>query len=201
MNNVEKRFVDTYEVINSIEIGKQEILLGKDVKKELQYMVCYSSFDNPLGFEQFYDAVASKDYLEMLCEYSKRITQHIETLTNERSELQIPLSTLTIEDCYPDNYKESIVGKLVAIKPEILKDEYKYSHHQICIVKSGFGAEANSRGRAVFVKRLFDGKESRWNREDILGEVVPDRCPAWAKEKLIDIKNIEEKQKTKEVER
>ena len=39
------------------------------------------------------------------------------------------------------------------------------------------------RGSAVFCKNLYDGKNTRYERMDVLGEVKPERMPDWAKEK------------------
>lgn len=50
-------------------------------------------------------------------------------------------------------------------------------------VTGGFGASANARGSAVFCKNLYDGKNTRYERMDVLGEVKPERMPDWAKEK------------------
>ena len=53
----------------------------------------------------------------------------------------------------------------------------------IFLVTGGFGASANARGSAVFCKNLYDGKNTRYERMDVLGEVKPERMPDWAKEK------------------
>ena len=36
---------------------------------------------------------------------------------------------------------------------------------------------------AVFCKNLYDGKNTRFERMDVLGEIKPERMPDWAKEK------------------
>ena len=36
---------------------------------------------------------------------------------------------------------------------------------------------------SVFCKNLYDGKNTRYERMDVLGEVKPERMPDWAKEK------------------
>ena len=49
----------------------------------------------------------------------------------------------------------------------------------------GFGASANARGSAVFCKNLYDGKNTRYERMDVLGEVKPECMPDWAEKKAI----------------
>ena len=60
-------------------------------------------------------------------------------------------------------------------------------------VVGGFGASANSRGSAVYVTNLYNGKTSRFERCDIQGEVKPEHIPHWALEKLADIRGHEKK--------
>ncbi len=57
---------------------------------------------------------------------------------------------------------------------------------------------ANARGSAVFCRNLYDGKDTRYERMDVLGEVKPERMPDWAKEKAAAISR---KHKTKGQER
>ena len=51
-------------------------------------------------------------------------------------------------------------------------------------VTGGFGASANSRGSAVFCTNLHTGKNTRFERMDVMGEVKPECMPDWAKEKI-----------------
>ena len=89
-------------------------------------------------------------------------------------------------------------GKVIAIKPDTLRNEYRRADRQLYFVTGGFGAEANSRGSAVFCKNLHTGENTRFERRDVMGEVKPDRLPDWAKEA---IKKLPEKKKHKDRER
>ena len=182
---MEKRFVDTYEVLQSLSLGTNEVIFAEDISKEFPYLVCYCSYDNPLNVEHFFEAIAGDDYVEMMVEYLDRAKKQLEIIKSERKSIDMPYSVVKADDCLPNDYKESIVGKVVAIKPSALKPEYRYAEKQIVLVVGGFGAEANARGRAVYTKNVYTGKESRWNREDILGEMK--NLPEWAKLKLNEL--------------
>lgn len=67
--------------------------------------------------------------------------------------------------------------------PSLLSERLKMPVY-ITLVKSGFGAYGNSRGRAVFTKNIYHGYESRCNREDIMGVIREDCIPDWVTEKL-----------------
>lgn len=45
----EKRMIGSYEVEHSIHLGDKEVILGVDKKKQYPFMVCYCTYDNPLG--------------------------------------------------------------------------------------------------------------------------------------------------------
>ena len=96
----------------------------------------------------------------------------------------------------------SIENNVVAIRADCLRPEYRTADKQLVLITGGFGSHANSRGRAVYTTNLYSGKESRWNREDILGIVKPEYMPDWAKERLKQIQAERQiKQKKQEMER
>ena len=184
----EKRMVDTYKVTHAIHVGDREILFAVDEgKTDCPYMVCYCSWDNPLGIEQFFDAAGSDDYLEMMSEFTDRVRAQLEAVRAARDKITVPLSPFTPEHCTPNNYGESIKNKVVVIRTERLRPEYRTADNQLVLAVSGFGTYANARGRAVYTVNLYSGKESRWNREDILGVLKTEYMPDWAKEQLKQI--------------
>lgn len=122
----EKRMVDTYEVTHAIHVGDREILFAvDDGKTDCPYMVCYCSWDNPLGIEQFFDAAGSDDYLEMMSEFTDRVQAQLEAVKAERNKIAVPLSPFAPEYCTPNDYGESIENKVVVIRAERLRPEYR----------------------------------------------------------------------------
>lgn len=192
----EKRMVDTYEVQHAIYVGDKEILFAVDDRiTHCPYMVCNCTWDNPLGVGCFSEAAGSADYLEMMTEIISRVTSQLEVVKAERDRITVPLQSVTLEHCYPNDYSESIENKVVVIRAECLRPEYRTAEKQLVLATGGFGAYANARGRAVYTVNLYSGKEARWNREDILGKVKPEYMPDWAKEGL---KQLEDERKAKQ---
>ncbi|HCA30104.1 MAG TPA: hypothetical protein DEP23_11315 [Ruminococcaceae bacterium] len=190
----EKRMVDTFEVKHAIHVGDKEVLFCVDQKKTgTPYMVCYCTWNNPLGIEQFFEAAGSDDYLEIMTEFTNRVRSQLEIVKAERDKITVPLSAFTGEQCIPNDYGKSIENKVVVIRASSLRPEYQTADKQLVLATGGFGAHANSRGRAVYTVNLYSGKESRWNREDILGIIKPEHLPDWAKERL---KQIEAERQT-----
>lgn len=185
-----KRMVDTYEVKHAIHVGDKEILFLVDEEiTSCPYIVCNCSWDNPLGVDQYSDAMGSADYLEMMTEFTERVRKQLEAGKAERHKITVPLQPFTLKHCIPNDYKESIENKVVIICPECLRPEYRTADKQLVLAIGGFGAHGNSRGRAVYTVNLYSGKESRWNREDILGTLKPEYMPDWAKERLKQIQD------------
>ena len=65
------------------------------------------------------------------------------------------------------------------------------SYHSLLrkYVDSGFGVEANSRGRACYGWDLYRRKRVRINRPQVLGIVPEDKLPDFAKKTLADIQS------------
>lgn len=78
-------------------------------------------------------------------------------------------------------------GKVVAIRPDILKDQYKTPDDQLFLAEGGFGCHPNSRGRKVFGQFLKDGEETYYQRSELIGVVKDEHLPEWAKQKLSEM--------------
>ena len=104
---------------------------------------------------------------------------------------------MTSNDCTPISHSDSIEGKIVVIKSDVLRREYQMPTHQIKLCTGGFGSHPNSRGSACYCTDLYSGESSRFERYDILGTIPEDKLPDWAKKGLADIRSKQsEKKKT-----
>ena len=92
----------------------------------------------------------------------------------------IDTTPLTKADCTPLSHEDDLNGKVVVIKPEVLRREYQMATNQIKLCTGGFGAYPHSRGSACFCVDLYSGKESRFERQDILGTLEQSQLPQWA---------------------
>ena len=182
MNN-KKRMAGNYEITQSIRVGEKEIVFGVDEKDEHPYFCAYYECDEILG--QYYDCLKSKDYAEIVGIYAQRIQEQGNRLKEERSSVTVPTDRITADMCIPDDYKKSIEGKVIVIRPEVLRHEYQTADRQLWLCTGGFGSHANSRGSACYCTNLYSGKETRWERRDVLGEMK--ELPEWAKDRLLAI--------------
>ena len=177
----EKRMIDKFEIIHSLQIGTREVVVG--VSPEQEFMCCFCTQD---GMREYYsEAMASDDYLEIMELYTDRLKGQVAALQSQRKTLHIPLDMLGEEHCLPLLDSDDITGKVVAVKPSSLRYEYRRADCQLILVTNGSGARGYSRGTSVYGVNVFTGRrDGRWARLDILGEVRPECLPQWVKDRL-----------------
>lgn len=178
------RMIDKYKIIHALQIGAREVVVG--VSPEQEFMCSFCTQDRVR--EYYTEAMASDDYLEIMELYTDRLKGQIAAIQAQRKALQIPLDMLGQEQCFPLRDSDDITGKVVAVKPNSLRYEYRRADCQLILVTNGSGARRYPRGTSVFGINVFTGrKDGRWTRTDFLGEVKPECLPQWAKDRLSSI--------------
>jgi hypothetical protein len=134
---------------------------------------------------QYDRIIYSSSYLAVVEEFIGAIEQKIVALRSEFEKTDYRSEPITAAECYPHDYGENLVGEVVAIKADALRPEFRRGDVQMVLVGGGFGANGNSRGSAVFCYHLNNGKPTRFERHDVLGEIK--ELPDWAKERVVAI--------------
>ena len=200
----EKRMAGDYEIIHALRIGDREIVLGENPAGvgEERYMCAFCE-GNTL-FANYTEVMVSDDYLELVRLFGERVAEQAEKtrIALNGPKIQgIPNTPITAEGCEVIGRGDDIRGKVVVIKPEVLRQEYRRATSQLHLCTGGFGASPNSRGNACFCTELYSGKTTRFERSDILGTIEVERLPEWAKHYLILVmqdKQTEKKAKDRE---
>ena len=182
-DSTEKRMAGDYEIIQAVQIGDREVVLGENPQDEtgMKYM-CAFCRQNAL-FAEYSEVMASDDFPEIVELFGQRIAEqaqktHIEL--NKPRIQGIDDHPITAEGCIPISHEDDLHGKIVVIKPEVLRREYQMATNQIKLCTGGFGAYPHSRGSACFCVDLYSGKEARFERQDILGTLERSQLPQWA---------------------
>ena len=192
----EKRMVETFEVKHAIHIGDKEVLFCVDKNNtETSYMVCNCTWDNPLNVDHFFDGMGSNDYIEVMTEFVGRVQAQLTQVTAERDSISVPNACFSPEQCILIDHNMNLENKIAVLRQSSLRPEYHSGDKQLVLITGGFGASPNPRGRAVFTVNLYSGKEARWNREDILGILKPEHIPQWAKERLSQLRAVQQKKR------
>ena len=196
MNQDEKRMADSYEIEFALMVNGKEIVFGTDEKTALRYMVGFCSLDPIFGIEHYHNCIATGSYAEALKEIGERVRTEAEKSFSIQQERGI-FETLSYDDCIPGSEHEHYAGRLIVVRSEILQKDKQTADYQLCRAESGFGCSGSARGRAVYVRTVYDNREMRYDREDILGVIKPERIPGWAKARLLE----EQKKKQDQFER
>ena len=183
----EKRMAGDYEIFQAISIGTKEVVMGEspEASADERYMCAYCTMNEI--FAQYSGVMVSGDYTEMLELFQERVREETAKLREELAQPEregIDDSPVTNEGFVPVSYDDELKGKVIVIRPDVLKREYQRATRQYQLCTGGFGASPNSRGSACFCTNIYNGKESRFERRDVLGIVPEDQMPDWVKENL-----------------
>lgn len=195
---MEKRMAGDYEIIHAFHIGDKEIVIGENVNApgDERYMCAFCEKNEILGL--YSDLWVSDDFCEIAKLYADRLSEQAE---KTRAALFTPkfqgidTTPLTKADCSPISYKDDLNGKIVVIKQEVLRQEYRRATNQIKLCTGGFGASPNSRGSACYCVDLYSRTTSRYERQDVMGTLREDQLPKWAALGLDQYRN-EQRQKS-----
>lgn len=197
----EKRMMGDYEVTHAIHIGDNEIVMGENMSSKTGdfYMVA-DCVRNDM-FMRYENCYVSADFTELAEMFAQRLTEQVQKLKMEQEKITVSKTPFTAEQCTPVKSMD-VTNKIIVIKPEELRPEYRMSVNQLYVVTGGNGARGNARGRAVFCTSLYNKENERFNRSDILGVMQPEKLPEWAKNNLAEITAKRDKAKNhKEKER
>lgn len=199
--NTEKRIIagTGYEVIQEIHIGDKEILVAEKPNELRNGRYLIVDYIEKFPLCEYCNCEASNDYLEIMQEYTKRLSRQIEVVRSGIAPADFQVEVIAADKCYLLEHDQNIEGKVVAVKAEALRREYQRGDRQLILVTGGFGAQGCASGNAVYCYQLYNGKNARYERYDILGEIK--QLPQWAEKRLEMIKTANEaerKQKKKD---
>ena len=191
-----KRMAGPYEITHAIHIGDREIVLGENPADTdgVPYMCAYCEANDIIA--SYYDSVGGEDYAEIVGIFGERIEEQAE-ITQEKLRQECmdgeQSILVTEKDCTLITSEDDLSNQVVVIRADVLRPEYRSARYQLRLCTGGFGASPHSRGSACYCKDLVTGKDSRFERRDILGVMEPDELPQWVYDGLAAIKQAEKK--------
>ena len=180
---MEKRMAGDYEIIHAFHIGDREIVLGESLNCNPgeRYMCAYCQQNEITA--SYSDVMISDDYCEIVKLYGERLSEQAKKTRIEQFKPKfqgINTTPLTHKDCMPISSDSDLNGKIVVIRPGVLRREYQNATNQLKHCTGGFGAYPHSRGSACFCVDLYSGEQYRFERQDILGTMDRSKLPEWA---------------------
>ena len=183
----EKRMIGDYEVLTSIMIGDSEVALCQNPNAPKDEVFLCGYIENNGLFERLTNCIVSFSYAESAQDFGERVAAKAKEVQKELEHIGKNVgddSELTAKDCIPDSIENCIEGKIIVIRGDLLRPEYKRASNQLLLCTGGFGAQSSPRGRTCFATRLYDAKQIQCRREDVLGIMPEENLPEWAKNGL-----------------
>lgn len=185
----EKRMAENYEITQAVHIGDKEVVMGVDETNAMPYFCAFYQKNDLL--DSYSDCMVSDDYVEMVELFAGRVKEQCEQVRGEQEKITVPKEPVTAGMCQKVAYDTNMVGKVMAIRADALRPEYRMAPYQLVYVIGGNGAMANAMGRACFCRNLYNGEKHKCVRSDFYGEVKTEHLPDWAKERLVKMQKRE----------
>ena len=129
-----RRMAGDYEIIQAIHIGDREIVLGEKIQDEsVEKYMCAFCQQNEL-FAAYSEVMCSDNYAEMVKMFGERVTEQAEKtrVAMNKPKIQgIDDRPITASDCTVVSYEDDLNNKIVVIKPEVLRREYRRATCQL----------------------------------------------------------------------
>ena len=187
MMDTEKRMAGDYEILQAITLGDKEVVLGENLMApaDERYMCAFCRHtDMALFYEE---VMAYESYLEAMKEFADRLTAQqikVEVEMRQPAAEGIDNRPIGIAGCTLVTSNDDLRNRIVVIRQDVLRPEYRTATHQIKLCTGGFGAMPHAHGRACYCVDLYTGREARYERQDILGTMTPEQVPEWAKRSM-----------------
>jgi hypothetical protein len=191
MERDDRRVIGGYTELFAVSLDGAEQIVAENLEAKPAYRLYTCRRDNAWGVEEYSVAFENGDYLKVMREFVRRLGVSLDGLELDRVYRGNPLADAPIlpEDCVPGGMDEDLTGKVIAVRREHLRPEYRAESHQLHLAAGGFGCSPTASGRAVYCANLYSGEQERFSRESVLGVVAEDNLPQWAREKLAGLRD------------
>ncbi len=176
--------VGDYNVLNTIRVGHKEIVLGENPKAEKgeRFLCCY--VEQAAIWNVYQDGMVSDDFAEIAKLFGERVTQAADEIMKENEHIKSQIGDdgeIKKDRCEPLSEQGDLEGKVIVIRGDVLRPEFRHASRQLLLCTGGNGAQPMARGRTCFCSYLYNGRQTSFYRSDVLGVIRPDALPEWAK--------------------
>ena len=126
----EEYIVDGHKVTHSVHLGDREIFLAVQQDAPLPFYVGYMEVSYELGLARFSGIEGTTEYTEAWEMFIQRLQKQIEQVRAQRQEHHAP-QLLTEADCIRDSRAGDYEGKVLVMRPGVLRPEYWNAAHQL----------------------------------------------------------------------
>lgn len=186
----DKRMAGDYEIIQAVTVGDAEVVVGYDPNEAQGHYYMTALCERNAILTRYDQVLASDSYPEILGIFGNRIAEQSKQLEAQLKQENIdapdnrPLDEnrcSNISGCRLISHEDDLNGKVVIIRPDVLKYEYQRATRQLMLCTGGFGASPHSRGSACYCTNLYSGDSGRFERRDVLAILNPEQVPKWGR--------------------
>lgn len=179
--------VGDWNVLTTIQVGHKEIALGENpnAEKDQRYLCCY--VEQAAIWAVYQEGMVSDDFAEIAKLFGERVAQAADEIMKENERIKSQIGDdgeIKKDRCEPLSEQGDLEGKVIVIRGDVLRPEFRHASRQLLLCTGGNGARPMARGRTCFCSYLYDGRQTSFYRSDVLGVIRPDALPEWAKEGL-----------------
>lgn len=183
----ENEVINGYEIIESMYIGENEVIIAENHNENGDKYLCGYYESNEL-FARINAICTSNSYPDIVIAFCDNVKEQAE---KRKEQIIDGIGVITNDMCADIDENEKLIGKVIVLKPSILRREYRYADSQLFYCTGGNGAMPNAIGTKVYGRSLSTGKEMYVRRYDILGTIDKNNLPEWAKAGLANIQRSE----------
>lgn len=187
-----RKKIEGYRILNDISIGATIFTLFEatiGAYSDNRYLAADWKIDCP---KPEYRNMFFGSYTDVLMNYYERINHCLEMLAHQKQTAHEPERLLYGRDCIENSRATmDFQGRLLVLLPVMLCPGYEYADNQLFYAASGPGClPAASHREPIFGTLLASGETwSAW-RSQVFGIIKPELVPAWAAEKVNQIRAV-----------
>jgi hypothetical protein len=187
----ENEVINGYEIIESMYVGENEVIIAENHNENGNKYLCGYYESNEL-FARINAICTSNSYPDIVIAFCDNVKEQAE---KRKEQIIDGIGVITNDMCAAIDENEKLIGKVIVLKPSVLRREYRYADSQLFYCTGGNGAMPNAIGTKVYGFSLSTGKELYVRRYDILGTIDKNNLPEWAK---VGLANIQQSEKAKD---
>ncbi len=181
------REISGYRIIEHVVIGETEIVTAENENSAPGYRYMCGELVRDGCIMTIKDCKASGEYSDVLVLFGEKIKDRAEKIRDRQAAERSAAGTSGTMDqksVHMITDADSLEGRIIVIKPENLRPEYRRITHQLKLCTGGFGSRPYSVGRSCFCVNLFSGETEKFFRSDVMGTIDRKDLPEWAERTL-----------------
>lgn len=142
----ENEVINGYEIIESMYVGENEVIIAENHNENGDKYLCGYYESNEL-FARINAICTSNSYPDIVIAFCDNVKEQAE---KRKEQIIDGIGVITNDMCAAIDENEKLIGKVIVLKPSVLRREYRYADSQLFYCTGGNGAMPNAIGTKVY---------------------------------------------------